>query len=171
MHTSNTCMYTHTYTQRQMHTHVLKHTPSLVSWAGGRWPSPARRVPWLFDQLSLSHCLPGSRSGEERREKAQNGHCQVEGSISLPAWGWGLGRERERKRDQSREACLEGKEERRSLAAGMIWHYTEGIALTVATICDAERHLFQGGRYNVNFGQSNIGFLFLNNKKAYFSFL
>lgn len=43
--------------------------PFLVSWAGGRWPSPARRVPWLFDQLSLSHCLPGSRSRERREER------------------------------------------------------------------------------------------------------
>lgn len=62
------CTHINAHTRIDMHTSSL---PSSVSRAGGRWPSPARRVPWLFDQLSLSHCLPGSRSREERREASK----------------------------------------------------------------------------------------------------
>lgn len=106
-----TCIHLHP--PPPQHTHLLPASPLAPQWAG-----PAGGdLPQLggFPGCLINYPSPivYQEAGAERGEKAQNGHCQVEGSISLPAWGWGLGREwgRESEKDQSREVCLERREE------------------------------------------------------------
>lgn len=120
-----------------MHTRVVTciHHPSPPQWArpaGGDLPL-LRGFPGCLINYP-SAIVYQEAEVERRKEKPQNGHCQVEGSISLPAWGWGLERREGEPKDQSYEVCSERKQEHDSPAAGMMWHYTDSTSFTTLAV-------------------------------------